>query len=185
MNKRNRLQDFFRARVLFPIFDDQGKPVAFGGRKLPDADGPKYQNSREGPLYNKSRTLYALNWAKADVVQHERDRRVRGLHRRDRVLPRRRPAGGRDLRHRAHRGPRQADEAVHQPHRAGVRRRRGRADRGRARLRVGAAPRDRGVGAGRCRRAPIPTSSPAPTRPPCRPRSPRPDRCSGSASTAS
>jgi DNA primase len=66
----DRIRDFFRARVLFPIFDDQGRPVAFGGRKLPDADGPKYQNSREGPLYNKSRTLYALNWAKADVVQH-------------------------------------------------------------------------------------------------------------------
>jgi DNA primase len=70
VNKRQRLQDFFRGRVLFPIFDDQGRPVAFGGRKLPDGDGPKYQNSREGPLYNKSRTLYALNWAKADVVQH-------------------------------------------------------------------------------------------------------------------
>ncbi|MCC6225536.1 MAG: DNA primase [Microthrixaceae bacterium] len=68
VNRRGRLQDFFRARVLFPIYDDQGNPVAFGGRKLPDADGPKYQNSREGPLYNKSRTLYALNWAKADVV---------------------------------------------------------------------------------------------------------------------
>jgi DNA primase len=66
----DRIRDFFRARVLFPIFDDQGRPVAFGGRKLPDADGPKYQNSREGPLYNKSRVLYALNWAKADVVQH-------------------------------------------------------------------------------------------------------------------
>lgn len=68
VNRRDRLQDFFRARVLFPIFDDQGRPVAFGGRKLPGAEGPKYQNSREGPLYNKSRTLYALHWAKADIV---------------------------------------------------------------------------------------------------------------------
>jgi len=68
VNKRDRLQDFFRARVLFPIFDVSGKPVAFGGRKLPDTDGPKYQNSRENVLYNKSRTLYALNWAKADIV---------------------------------------------------------------------------------------------------------------------
>ncbi|HKY13360.1 MAG TPA: DNA primase [Microthrixaceae bacterium] len=68
VNKANRLQDFFRARILFPIFDDQGRAVAFGGRKLPDAEGAKYQNSREGTLYNKSRTLYALNWAKADVV---------------------------------------------------------------------------------------------------------------------
>jgi DNA primase len=68
VNRLGRTQDFFRSRVLFPIFDDQGRAVAFGGRKLPDADGPKYQNSREGPLYNKSRILYALNWAKADVV---------------------------------------------------------------------------------------------------------------------
>ena len=50
------------------IFDDQGRPVAFGGRKLPDAEGPKYQNSRENALYNKSATLYGLNWAKNDIV---------------------------------------------------------------------------------------------------------------------
>ena len=68
LNRRQRLQDFFRSVVLFPIFDDRGRPVAFGGRKLPDTEGPKYKNSREGPLYNKSRTLYGLNWAKADVV---------------------------------------------------------------------------------------------------------------------
>jgi DNA primase len=68
VNRRNRRQDFFRSRILFPIFDDRGRPVAFGGRKLPHADGPKYQNSRENVLYNKSGTLYALNWAKADVV---------------------------------------------------------------------------------------------------------------------
>lgn len=67
-NKANKQQDFFRARILFPIFDDQGRPVAFGGRKLPDADGPKYQNSRENALYNKSRTLYGLHLAKADIV---------------------------------------------------------------------------------------------------------------------
>lgn len=68
LNRRQRLQDFFRSVVLFPIFDDRGRPVAFGGRKLPDTEGPKYKNSREGPLYNKSRTLYGLNWAKADIV---------------------------------------------------------------------------------------------------------------------
>jgi DNA primase len=69
VNKAGRQQDFFRRRILFPIFDDQGHPVAFGGRKLPDDEGPKYQNSRENALYNKSRTLYGLNWAKTNVVQ--------------------------------------------------------------------------------------------------------------------
>lgn len=67
-NRIGRQQDFFRARLLFPIFDDQGRATAFGGRKLPDSDGPKYQNSRENPLYNKSRTLYGLDRAKADIV---------------------------------------------------------------------------------------------------------------------
>ncbi len=69
VNKIGKQQDFFRKRILFPIYDDQGHAVAFGGRKLPDDEGPKYQNSRENPLYNKSRTLYGLNWAKTDVVQ--------------------------------------------------------------------------------------------------------------------
>ena len=68
LNRRNRLQDFFRARVLFPIFDEQGRPIGFGGRKMPDAEGPKYQNSRDNELYHKSRALYGLNWAKSDVV---------------------------------------------------------------------------------------------------------------------
>ncbi|MCP4436703.1 MAG: DNA primase [Actinomycetia bacterium] len=68
LNRRNRLQDFFRARVLFPIYDEQGRPIGFGGRKLPDTDGPKYQNSRDNVLYHKSRALYGLNWAKGDVV---------------------------------------------------------------------------------------------------------------------
>ena len=68
VNRRNRHQDFFRARILFPIFDERGRAVAFGGRKLPDAEGPKYQNSRENALYSKSHVLYGLNWAKADAV---------------------------------------------------------------------------------------------------------------------
>ncbi|MGI9576762.1 MAG: DNA primase [Microthrixaceae bacterium] len=68
LNRRNRLQDFFRARILFPIFDEQGRPIGFGGRKLPDGEGPKYQNSRDNVLYHKSRALYGLNWAKSDAV---------------------------------------------------------------------------------------------------------------------
>lgn len=69
LNRRNRLQDFFRARVLFPIRDDQGRPIGFGGRRLPDGEGPKYQNSRDNALYHKSRALYGLDRAKAEVVR--------------------------------------------------------------------------------------------------------------------
>ena len=64
-----RQMDAFRGRVMLPIFDAGGKPVAFGGRILPGAEGPKYKNSQEGPLYSKRRILYGLNWAKADVVR--------------------------------------------------------------------------------------------------------------------
>jgi DNA primase len=69
-SRRGTLIDSFRARVMFPIFDTSGKPVAFGGRILPggDVEGPKYKNSPETPIYSKSRTLYALNWAKKDIV---------------------------------------------------------------------------------------------------------------------
>ncbi|MFM9226594.1 MAG: DNA primase [Actinomycetota bacterium] len=73
VNKAGRLQDFFRARVLFPIFDDKGAPVAFGGRILPGSTDPaKYKNSIETPIYAKSRTLYGLNWAKGDIVRQDR-----------------------------------------------------------------------------------------------------------------
>jgi DNA primase len=68
VNRRQRQQDSFRARVMFPIFDVSGKPVAFGGRIMQGADGPKYKNSPETPIYSKRRTLYGLNWAKTDVV---------------------------------------------------------------------------------------------------------------------
>ena len=68
-NRRNRLQDSFRGRVLFPIFTENGEPVAIGGRILPGSSDPaKYKNSSETPIYTKSKTLYGLNWAKADIV---------------------------------------------------------------------------------------------------------------------
>src|SRR6202046_2448722 len=51
--------DMFRARVMFPMRDAQGRAIAFGGRVL-DARMPKYINSPESPLYSKARTLYGL-----------------------------------------------------------------------------------------------------------------------------
>jgi DNA primase len=66
VNRSNRLQDSFRARLMFPIYDRAGVPVGFGGRSL-TSDGPKYKNTAETPLYHKSRLLYGLNWAKAEV----------------------------------------------------------------------------------------------------------------------
>jgi DNA primase len=68
LNRRGGQTDAFRGRLLFPIFDANGDPVAFGGRVLPGGEGPKYKNSPASAIYDKSRTLYGLNWAKADIV---------------------------------------------------------------------------------------------------------------------
>jgi DNA primase len=67
VNRAQKLQDQFRARLLFPIWDTRGDPVGFGGRTLTD-QGPKYKNSPETPIYQKSRLLYGLHWAKGEVV---------------------------------------------------------------------------------------------------------------------
>ena len=58
--------DRFRGRVLFPIFDSQGRAVGTGGRVLPgsDADAAKYVNSPETPLFSKSNLLYGLDLAR-------------------------------------------------------------------------------------------------------------------------
>lgn len=67
VNRANRLQDQFRSRLMFPIYDARGEPAGFGGRTLGD-DQPKYKNSPETPIYQKSRLLYGLNWAKGEIV---------------------------------------------------------------------------------------------------------------------
>lgn len=59
--------DRFRGRALFTIRDTQGRPVAFGGRILPgakDANGAKYINSPETPLFSKSNLVYGLDVAR-------------------------------------------------------------------------------------------------------------------------
>ena len=65
-SKTGRYYDFFRGRVMFPIFDQRNNVIAFGGRKLPDAEGPKYINSSDTPVYKKGETLYALNFRSGD-----------------------------------------------------------------------------------------------------------------------
>jgi DNA primase len=68
INRMGRQQDFFRGRVLFPILDPQGEPIGFGGRILPGGTGGKYINPTGTPIYDKSKVLYGLSWAKADIV---------------------------------------------------------------------------------------------------------------------
>jgi DNA primase len=62
-SKDGRVYDMFRNRIIFPIIDLRGNVIAFGGRLLGDGQ-PKYLNSPENLVYNKSRHLFALNIAK-------------------------------------------------------------------------------------------------------------------------
>ncbi len=64
--------DRFRARIMFPIHNEAGKIVGFGGRALRDEDKPKYLNSPETVLYKKSSILYNLHRAKTDARKHDR-----------------------------------------------------------------------------------------------------------------
>lgn len=60
---QERYYDRFRNRVMFPIINPKGKVIGFGGRVLDDSL-PKYLNSPETDIFNKSKTLYGLNLAK-------------------------------------------------------------------------------------------------------------------------
>lgn len=67
-DQSGRLYDRFRRRIVFPIANESGKVVAFGGRALGD-DLPKYLNSPETLIYSKSNVLYHLDRAKEAIRQ--------------------------------------------------------------------------------------------------------------------
>lgn len=69
-DQNGRPYDRFRRRIMFPIADERGRVVAFGGRALGD-DLPKYLNSPETPIYSKSRVLYNLDRAKEAIRQQK------------------------------------------------------------------------------------------------------------------
>ena len=62
-NQDGRIYDRCRNRVMFPIIDIRGEVIGFGGRVMDDST-PKYLNSPDTPVYNKSRNVFALNIAK-------------------------------------------------------------------------------------------------------------------------
>ncbi len=64
--EENRTFDRFRRRIIYPIGNERGKVVAFGGRALGD-DQPKYLNSPETPIYTKGRVLYHLDLAASTI----------------------------------------------------------------------------------------------------------------------
>lgn len=65
-NEQGDRYDRFRSRIMFPIRDLSGNVIAFGGRILGQAQ-PKYLNSPETPLYNKSSNLYALDLTREEI----------------------------------------------------------------------------------------------------------------------
>ncbi len=60
--------DFFRNRVVFPIIDVRGRPIAFGGRIMGEGE-PKYLNSADTPLFHKGQVLYGLNLARGPAAK--------------------------------------------------------------------------------------------------------------------
>lgn len=73
------LYDFYRGRVIFPIRDVTGRFIGFGGRTLKtDKKVPKYINSPESALYDKSRALYGIHMARNAIVREDRAILVEG-----------------------------------------------------------------------------------------------------------
>ncbi len=61
--KNHKLYDFFRNRIMFPIFDNHGRVISFSGRHIPGTDvkGGKYINGPDTPVFKKSKTLFGLS----------------------------------------------------------------------------------------------------------------------------
>jgi len=77
--KNDSSYDFFNARVMFPIHSLSGKVIAFGGRTLSsDKKVPKYVNSPESEVYNKSKTLYGIHLAKKAIRKENNSYLVEG-----------------------------------------------------------------------------------------------------------
>ncbi|MCF6137953.1 DNA primase [Pseudalkalibacillus berkeleyi] len=66
-----KFYDRFRSRIMFPIWDTQGKNIAFGGRIMGDGE-PKYLNSPETRIFHKSKTLYGYHMARPDMRKDDK-----------------------------------------------------------------------------------------------------------------
>ena len=70
LNDQGRRYDRFRDRVMFPILDQRGNVIGFGGRVI-GAGEPKYLNSPETPLFEKGRELYGLSQARKAIQEED------------------------------------------------------------------------------------------------------------------
>jgi DNA primase len=71
-SKGDGYYDVFRDRLMIPICDTQNRVIAFGSRILNPEEQPKYLNSPETPLFNKSKTLFALSLARTSISKEDR-----------------------------------------------------------------------------------------------------------------
>jgi DNA primase len=60
-------EDTFRNRIIFPIYNIKDEIIGFGGRTIDDEIMPKYLNIRENIVFNKSKSLYGINWSKENI----------------------------------------------------------------------------------------------------------------------
>ena len=74
----SNIYDRFRGRVIFPIQDAHGSVIGFGGRAISESDQPKYLNSPETPLYQKSQVLFGMNLAKQAIRKEDQAILVEG-----------------------------------------------------------------------------------------------------------
>ncbi len=66
----NGEKDVFTNRIMFPIINTNNDIVGFGGRTIEENGLPKYLNTKENIIFNKSRTLYGINWAKETIKEN-------------------------------------------------------------------------------------------------------------------
>ncbi len=66
-----KLYDFFRGRIIFPLFDHRGNVTGFSARALSDDNQPKYLNTKETAVYHKGSMFFGLNGAKEEIKQKQ------------------------------------------------------------------------------------------------------------------
>jgi DNA primase len=71
LERGTTLYDFFRGRIIFPLFDHRGNVTGFSGRALNDVDMPKYLNTKETAVYHKGSMFFGLNTAKEEIKQKQ------------------------------------------------------------------------------------------------------------------
>jgi len=70
-DRNGKLYDFFRGRIIFPLFDHRGNVTGFSARGITDDQTPKYINTRETAVYHKGSMFFGLNNAKDEIKQKQ------------------------------------------------------------------------------------------------------------------